>query len=479
MKTNQHAQLQSQSSAVAERLNVSARLATPAVLATVQRVLGSQAQRLSAEVEAAPKNTVDGSVSYAFRASTTQGELNWKMDVALRDGVPVLSEARVLEEFGKALALKSAAAANLGETDAATMTVDFKKVQASRAGDLVVYSSPELPRWNMPVSTSELKTDEGRAQVLAELKKSIGFYCLSDFGMQATLVGDAGLPVVAAQDVRAAAQPKAMPQPDGWEDLVQGPEALLGARVQKPAQSFSPIELRAEGYRYGFEAKVRRAAEPVFQAWAKAQGGGAVEVIGWNFAEAKDSGTGVAQGKLVATLRYYTNTSREEVEVQAAFTAAGVLDAASVAKTEQQLSFEASRTAEFKVKSEAEAQAELERVAAERENLATIEAFIQANLGIAASGENVANGQNFLNTPVVKRIPILKALLPKEASEPGKKIELNGYVYELRPTEYNSIANVDHSAYLMACLTEEFPGKYPTLGLFGELGTLLTAGLIR
>jgi hypothetical protein len=284
------------------------------------------------------------------------------------------------------------------------------------------------------------------------------------------------LPIVAAQNVKAAAQPKMLPElmADVPEPLQQ-PGFMSGVRTLTPSSSFSPKELRASEYRYAFEAKVRKVVEPVLKAWAQAQGGGAIEVIAWNLTEASDSGIGAAKGKVVATLRYYTDTSREEVEVQAAFNASGDIDAKTIAKTEQQVKFEAESVSALNLKNEDEAKAELAKFTAQQESQAQVEAYIQANLGLEASGENVANGQNFLNTPVVARIPILKALLPKEAASVGKELELNGYVYVLAETDYNNISgDPDHSAYLVAVLTQKAPnGKRPTMGLFGSLGAAL------
>lgn len=479
MFTNNSAQLQSRNAAVADRLVASANQAVPQVLAAVKTYLGAAAERVRVEVAAAAKNSVDGSVVFLVKASTVHGELEWEMPVALDRGVPVLTEAKVLEEFAKATGVAAKRTA-LEESEVAAMAVDFAKLVAGRAGNLVLYSSPELPRWNLPVSAELLKTEEGRTQVLAELQQSIGFYTLSDFGVTAKLVGDIKLPVVAATDIKAAARPAALPELNitAEQAIIQEPDAVYGARIQKPAQSFSKTELRASEYRHGFEARVRKAAEPVLRAWAQAQGGGAIEVIAWNLDAASDNGLGIGKGKVVATVRYYTDSSREEVEVSAAFNSAGELDPTSIAKTAEQTKFEASRDAEFKVKSEAEAKAELARFTAQREQAALIEDFIQANLGVEASGGNVQNGQNFLNKPVSPRIPIMKALLPKEAQTAGKKVQLNGYVYLLAETDYaNNSGDPVHSAYLMACLTDDMPSdKIPSMGLFGSLGAALGIG---
>jgi hypothetical protein len=146
----------------------------------------------------------------------------------------------------------------------------------------------------------------------------------------------------------------------------------------------------------------------------------------------------------------------------------------SIAKTEEQNKFEASRVAEMKVKSDAEAAEELAKFTAQRDDALLVQAFVNANLGIEAAGEMAQNDQNYLAGPAPKRIPLLKALLPKEAQVAGKKIELSGYVYVLTETEYNNVTGDPvHSAYLMACITEELPGKYPTMGLFGSLGSAI------
>jgi hypothetical protein len=479
MFTNNSAQLQSRSAAAIDRLMSSANQAVPQVLAAVTRYLGNAAERVRVEVAAAAKNSIDGSVTFLLKASTVNGELEWEMPVALERGVPVLTEAKVLEEFAKASGVAAKRVVDMGETEVAAMPIDFRKVVAGRVGDLIIYSSPELPRWNLPVSAADLKTEEGRTAVLAELKQAINFYTLSDFGVSAKLVGDVKLPIVAATTVRAAARPTALPELNitAEQALIQEPDAVYGARIQKPAQSFSKVELRASEYRHGFEARVRRIAEPVLRAWAQAQGGGAIEVISWNLDAAEDSGVGTGKGRIVATVRYYTDTAREEVEVSAAFTSAGELDPQSITKTEQQVKFEASRTAEFAIKSEAEAKEELAKFTAQKEQEALIQAFIHANLGLEAAGEQAQNDQNFGSGPAPKRIPLLKALLPKGAQEAGKKIELAGWVYVLAETEYNNISgDPEHGAYLMACLTDELPGKYPSMGMFGSLGSAFALG---
>ena len=478
MFTNNSAQLQSRTAAVSDRLMASANQAVPQVLAAVSRYLGDAAQRLRVEVAAAAKNSVDGAVTFLLKASTVHGELEWEMPVQFDRGVPVLTEAKVLEEFAKATGV-AAKQVELADVDVHTMAVDFAKLVASRAGDLVLYTSPELPRWNMPVMTAELKTEEGRTQVLATLQQSVNFYTLSDFGVSAKLVGEVKLPVVRTEVKAAAAKPAPLPELNitAEQALIQEPDAVFGARIQKPAQSFSPRELRASEYRHAFEARIRKAAEPVVHAWAKAQGGGAIEVIGWNLDAATDNGLGIGKGKVIATVRFYTDSSREEVEVVASFNAAGELDPTTITKTEEQAKFEASRDAEFKVKNEAEAAEELAKFTAQRQAQAQTEAFIAANLGINAAGEQAQNNQNFLAGPAPARIPLLKALLPKEASVAGKKIELAGWVYVLAETEYNNISgDPEHSAYLMACITDEVPGKYPSMGLFGSLGSALALG---
>ena len=157
--------------------------------------------------------------------------------------------------------------------------------------------------------------------------------------------------------------------------------------------------------------------------------------------------------------------------------AVGNLTATAVAKTAQQLKFEAERVTALNLKSEEEAKQELAKFTAQQEQERLVAAFVDANLGLTAAFESVGDGQNFLHQSMPKRIPLLKALLPKEAAVAGKLIQLNGYVFKLAETEYGSIAGVDKSCYLMAIMQpDEMPTeKIPGMGLFGALGTLLTA----
>jgi hypothetical protein len=473
---NQNAGYQSRSVAIEERLLATVQQAAPEVRARLERYLAPQGiSRVRIDGISAASNIVDGKAVFHVLATAPEGEVSMDLEVALDKGVPVLTEAKVLEEMAKVRAA-AAADVDLGETDVPEMVVDFAKVSASRAGDLVLYTSPELPRWNLPVTAEVLKTEDGRKQVLAALVDSIGIYCLSDFGVQAALKSmDKGLPVVRAQEVKAAAVPKPLPElmAETLTLEASAQEAVLGgARSVKPTQSFSPQEFRAAEYRSGFESRIRRTVEPSLTAWAKAQGGGAIEVIGWDLSGAIDGTTGEAKGKVKATLRYYTDTAREEVEVEAALKADGTIDATTIAKSAEQQKFEAERTQDLNLKNEEEAKAELERFTAQQERQANTEALIRANLGIEAADATL--GQNYLSKPAAKRIPILKALLPEGAMEAGKKVQFGGYVYVLAETDYgNNSGDPAHSAFLMACLTEEVPNdRIPGMGLWGGQGAV-------
>jgi hypothetical protein len=446
----------------------------PKVLMAVSPILASQGLgRIQVEVVNTPSNIIDGKATFRISASAPEGELSWDMELDLVRGMPVLTEQRVLDELAKVRAAEASRPVDLG-MEVSSMRVDFGKVEARRNGDLIIYSSPELPQWNFPVSFSELKTDDGKKKVLAELVESINNYCLSDFGVKANVQAASKLPVVQVNEVKASAKPKPIPELMAETVELNTNEFVdsIGTRKVHSAQSYTPQEFRAAEFRNSFEASLRQKATPTLVAWARSQGGGAVEVISWDLSKAEDHGSG-AKGKIVATLRFYTDTSREEVEVEASLKPDGTVDATTISKTESQVKFEAERNKELQIKSEEEAKLELERFLAEQKRQANTEAFINAALGFEATGQNVAQGQNFLNKPVADRIPILKALLPKDAAEPGKFIELNGYVYELRPTNYNSVSE-ESSAYLMACLTDKLPGKYPNMGMWGSMSSIFS-----
>ncbi len=459
---------ESQKMASADRIAATAQQAMPKIQSGLRAYLTGQGARLrSVELETGPTNTVDGVLTVSIKADLDKTFLDYTMDVPLKDGIAQVNETLLDTIFKAAKEADEKAPAVLDTTAASRKEIDLSQIEGIRHDELVVFTSKELPRWQYHVPVATLKDDNSRKITCSRIVASISGYCLQDFQQVAAYKQDVfALPMI--HEASVTAKPEPMP-------VVDYPEAKIDAELtehhfavhgRKPAMDSANVQADVTERKEAFQSLVRRDADPAVAMFIRSQlKGGNHTILGYDYANVTYNDSGKLMGYVDVDVRYYSDKSIDQVTLRATYDAMGKMPT----RTEDLLKATVAPTPES-VKAAENAEAEL-KILSDEEASKEFEDYMEAQKKAEADGADFkvtagyGQGSNFNNFPAAPRIPLLKALVPAELGE-GDKLELRGFVYQLAATDYNCV-DIEHSAYWMACLTDELPGKYPNMGMFG------------
>lgn len=420
--------------------------------------LGADATKV--ELAAPGSNTLQAEATLSVETTIRGGLIAYEMKVPFQMGKIMLSEALISAAFNDAKKAFTEAPAMLASSPVPTMEIDLTKVTAQRAGELVIYSSEELPTWQFHAAVDSLKNPTNHKLIAQSLVASIRGNCLSDFHRVAAFKQqEFALPMVREEvkpTVVAAEVPGFRPAdftPAAVEERLTG-HNLVAYGSQRP-EARPTGEVQAENRRFAFESQMRSPIEAAALSHVKAKLKGDLgQVLATDLSAMRQRIDGLAAGKALVSVRFFADNNIVEAELELPFQADGKIDAEKVTKSAKSLEAEKARAEELRILSEQEAKAQLD-------------AYMEGDKVRAALlvQGGTAQGANSLDMPAVERVPILKAMLPAE-TKPGDKFELRGYVYEVAATNFNS-PDVEHSAFWMLCKTADLPGKFPSLGLWG------------
>ncbi len=466
---NQNRMFDTKSAVIAGSLVTAVNEIMPAIESKIRAAAKSEDARIeSIAVSKYPTNSIDGTFEVAVSCLRADGAYDFSVPVVLKAGKPALTEAAVVDAMNAALVAHKAAPVKLSHVSSASMPVDLAKLTAERHGDLVVYAHPDLPNWAYMASTATLSDTKNRAIIASCVVSAIRGFCLSDFNAIAAFGTQSfALPMVCEINVVAAAVP-AEAIPGFWSPKTETQiEAEVFERnlvVHGAMASQAPMSLNTEEDRkYRIHSEMRRLVTPAIEKYVKGVlQGSSTQVLDMDFSRARAKTTGVWAGEIQAQVRFYSATSVEDTTLVIAFDEKGRIDAGNIKKSALAIKAEQQREKDLQILSEEQAAKNFAEYTRSLEAANTL--AIEAGLGVDASAAG-ALGTNLFNVPAPTHVPYLKALLPT-GTEVGDKLEVRGYVYQVCPTDFNSV-DVEHSAHVMLVLTSDLPGKAPSIGVWG------------
>jgi hypothetical protein len=410
------------------------------VLAAALRSLKVSSPRYT--VTASMKNSFDGQVDFNLYCVSQNWPVTFKASATVKNGKLEFTEKDVAEPL--AAALIAAKAVKIEAATPKTVEVDLTKVVAFRAGDVISFSHPELPSWALHLKANELADEHSRKFAPSRVMASIRGFCITSFNVAASFKDENfKLPVIQAHVVA-----KIVPQaPPTWQVPVvavdQHPSVAmdnLSVHASKPAQERDPNQqtIRANDARRMFETHLRATAEPAAIAWVRANlKGGAPTVKSADMSGVQYDAAKNLMGAAVLTVKFYGSKGLEEASVSVPFDKMGRADVKAIQRTQADLMAEEQRLAALKLKSEDEAKRSFEEfVASERAKQERLSGLgVKAGVGYGGSKPL----PNFI-------INVPKVSLPESVSVVGKKIVVDGMVYEVEPTMYNS-PDLEHSSF--------------------------------
>jgi hypothetical protein len=416
------------------------RAAAERVLAAALRSLKVSSPRYT--VAATMKNSFEGQVDFNLSCVSQNWPVTFKASAMVKDGKLEFSEKDVAEPLAAALTASKAVKIEAAATK--TIEVDLTKVVAFRAGDVVSFSSPELPSWALHLKANELADEQSRKFAPSRVMASIRGFCVTSFNVTASFKQEEfKLPVIQAHVV---AKIVAKPLPTWQLPVVaaaQNPQVVidnLSVHASKPAQERDPNQslIRANDARRQFENHLRATAEPAAIAWVRANlKGGAPSVKAADMSGVQYDANRNLAGAAVVTVKFYGSMGVEEASVSVPFDKMGRADVKAIQRTQADLMAEEQRAAALKIKSDEEARNQFEQfVKSERAKQERI-----AGMGVKAS---VGYGGSKPLPNFIINVP--KVSLPESVSVVGKKIVVDGMVYEVEPTNFNS-PDIEHCAF--------------------------------
>lgn len=415
------------------------RAAAERVLAAALRVLKVSSPRYT--VVATMKNSFDGQVDFNLSCVSQNWPVSFVASAMVKDGKLSFTEKDVAEPL--AAALVAAKAVKIEASVPKTLAVDLTQVVAYRAGDVVAFSSPELPSWSLYLKANELTDEQSRKFAPSRVMASIRGFCITQFNVAASFKQeDFKLPVIQAHVV-AKVVAKSLPQ---WQLPViaqaqhqQVSMDNLSVTASKPAQERDPNQqaIRANDARRLFETNLRMTAEPAAIAWVRANlKGGNPSVKSYDMSGVQYDANRNLIGSAVMTVKFYGSLGVEEASVSVPFDKMGRADVKAIQRTQADLMALEQSNAALKVKSEAEARTEFEQfVASERAKQDRLSKMgVKAGVGYGGSKPL----PNFI-------INVPKVSLP-EWVVAGKKIVVEGMIYEVEPTNFNA-PDIEHSTF--------------------------------
>lgn len=399
-------------------------------------------------VDAKLKNSFDGEVNLGVTCIVENWPITFKATATIADGKTKFSEKDVADAIEAAL--KAAKEAPLAvAAEGRKLEVDLQKVVAVRVGDIVTFTNPELPTWSLMVKAAEMMDAESRKFVPSRVEASLRGYCLTEFKMVAAFKQEAfKMPVIQASVV-AKVEPA---KPAQWQVPVQAAPQQADQSIHNISASgrtTPPISQSVQASndnRRMFEAHIKSMAEPAAINWVRSSlKGGNPSVIGSDLTSLAYDKQRLLTGAAVINIKFYGSTGVEEANIAVPFDRNGRPDLNAIQRTKADLMAEEEHKAALKIKSDEDAKRAFDDfVASEKAKKIKADGLgIKAGIGYGGSKPL----PNFL-------IPVPKVSIPDEYSVVGKKLVVDGMVYEIEPTNYNA-PDVDHSTFWMLRLKPE------------------------
>lgn len=431
-----------------QKASISAALVAAAAphRAHAERVLNASLRSLKLSsprytVTATMKNSFDGQIDFNLSGITENWPVTFKASAMVKDGKLAFSEKDVAEPMAAALVV--AKAVKIEAAAQKSLDVDLTKVVAFRAGDVVSFSSPELPSWALHLKANELIDEHSRKFAPSRVMASIRGFCITQFNVSASFKQEEfKMPMIQAHVV-AKIVAKA---PAQWQvPIVAQPQHAmaidnLSVQASRPAQERDPNlnAIQASNSRRVFESHLRSSAEPAALAWVRANlKGGAPSVKSFDVSGVQYDAEHKLVGAAVMTIKFYGKMGVEEASISVPFDRQGRADVKAIQRTQADLMAEEERRAQLKITSEEDARKQFEDfVASERAK--------QERLGKMGVKAGVGYGGSKPLPNFIINVP--KVSLPESVSVVGKRIVVDGMIYEVEATNFNA-PDIEHCAF--------------------------------
>lgn len=398
------------------------------------------------------RNSLDGEITFDVSGFLQNWPIMFQAVSKIENGKSVFSEKIVADAVEAALKAAKEAPATPATLEAGKLELDLQQIVAIRSGHVVSFSTPELPSWSLHVKAEELLNENSRKFVPGRVVASLRGFCLTEFRRVAAFKQeDFKLPMIQAS-VQAKVVAAPLPQ---WQVPVQAvPQQAdqslhnISAGMTSPLISEDPnLSLIASNdNRRMFESHIRSMAEPAAINYVRtALKGGAPVVKTTDMTSLAYDKNRLLTGAAVVNVKFYGKMGVEEASIAVPFDRSGRPDVKAINRTQADLAAEEQRVAALKLKSDEEAKRAFDEfVASEKAKKARIEGMgVKASVGYGGARPL----PNFL-------IPIPKVSIPEEYSVAGKRIVVDGMIYEVEPTNHNS-PDVEHSTFWMLRLKPE------------------------
>jgi hypothetical protein len=447
------------------------------VRAAAQQVMGKATLHKVQPILVSMPNSLDGTITYAIEVCGSHGIYTCNYEVEVKAGEAKISADALKDLFEASERQSMTASSGIGLQETRKFAVDMTKLCARRAGSYVVYTTPELPLWNLSASVETLRSAVGRDSVKSEIISNLKGYVLAyGSNVVAELSAETfDLPAPESEAPKAAVV-KAEKMP--WmadvpatfieaNNLItqQNITASKNTRIEDIFDGTSEVEVNAQNK---FAAANRSAVVAFLASSQKAVP--ARTRVEFDFSGTKvDAASGFIVGdKISAKVEYLAGLSYENSVVEMPLDGKGGIVAKEIKIDESTIGRRNKVEADLKVLSDEEAEARF-REHVKSKNEAAVEAAVVFGVDILAQ-----SGSNLYDGPAMERIPVLKATLPLSAPNVGDTIEIAGYVYEVCLTNHLFIGeNLSDNPWVMLTKTDKKPGTAKAGSLYGSLGGLL------
>jgi hypothetical protein len=415
----------------------------------------------SIEAKAAMKNLLDGNLT--LNAKFVSGNFSASMSLSL----PVENEKFSFSEASVLSALESGIKASKEKKleisampEVPEMFIDLSEIQAKKNGSLVVFQAESLPSWNIMASIEDLKDEGNRKLISGRVLASLRGHCLTAYNRVAAFSKpEFSIPMIQESVVQAKATPLSLEKMQELKakaaehDGSHGVNILASLKrsaaevvVTDPNSNTQQFVARKE-----FESSIRETVSKVASGFIKAALGiSKIDITGVDFSACKKDLNG-ANGDVLVGIKYCGNLMTESMTLVIPFKEGSVV-ASGVCRSEADIKASELKAKQLEILSSEEADKQFKAYIANIKSEGDLKAKLGIKSDIQASA-GMGYNLNLQRQGPGDRIPIRKTMLPSEYSIAGKKILVDGYVYELKPTDYNSLS-IESSAFWELNLTD-------------------------
>ncbi len=408
------------------------------------------------KVTASMKNVLDGDVLSAVRCIMGTWPVTFEVKGSIANGEVSLDEKAIKDSLDAAL--KAVKEAPRATAIAAKMPVDLSSISAARVGDIVSFRSAELPEWGLTCRASDMMDDNIKKLIPGRVVASLRGYCLTQFDRVAEFSQpEFKLPVVAAVVMR---KPEPALPPD-WNIQAaisdQLEQASIGHSIAASMDFAQPsAEHRAEvrqprasdGARSAFETDVRSQLEPLATSWLRAELKADNPVVQMADMSGVQENGGRRSGSAVFSFKFYGRFQMEEATIEVPYDTNGQPNVLAINRTKADLQAEEDRRKKLQILSDEDREKKLKQFKADQ--AATAGRLKAMGLEAAQSPYN----SNWSQGGPANMVPIRKTALPEEYSKPGVKLMVDGAIYEIEATDWNSVS-AEHNTFWMLRLKPE------------------------